>query len=101
MTTKNYAVVTEVDGEQEIRFCDTQEKGAVPVEYDRPAYDEKTQVLSLSRFDVGADRVIARYRAEQKPRRTDDRRFSFDDLVEAIAGAVATKMQGNDTELRE
>ncbi len=85
--SKLYARVT---SEGEVEFFDTKVKGAVVIEHDVPMYDEKTQVIGVSGYDVTQkDKVIVKYRAEKKP----VERFSLNEFAEMIAEKIAERQR--------
>ena len=92
MADKNYAVVTGEGDEQHIEFYETQVEGSLSVEHDIPAYDESKQVASVSRYDVQEDKVVVRYRIEDKPHRSP--RFSIDEFADMVADKVIERWQG-------
>ncbi len=91
MSEQNYAVVINDGDNQEIRFHKTAVEGSVPVEYDIPEYDSETEVVSLKNHEVQDDKVVARYRAEQKPKR--QQKMTFDEFADKVADRVIAKWQ--------
>ena len=91
MSEQNYAVVISEGEEQEIKFYETEVAGSIPVEHDIPNHDAETQVVSLKNHEVQENKVVARYRVEQKPRR--QQKMTFDEFADKVADRVIAKWQ--------
>ena len=97
---KNYAEVIERDerlkndeaDEMRIIFYETKDKEEfLPVEHDIPAHDGKTQVAGVSGYDVQKDKVVVKYKVEDKPQR--GQRFSVEEFADMIAEKVVERQR--------